>query len=591
MAAQDERSEDEAWEAARKAFQLADTDGNGVLSFDEFERAFLEQFMEQENGRQATGGLGESAAGPTEEPEERGQTPEEDRILEEHRRRLQQQVAAERELSRHGLVSRSHAENGVMQLTSQPHQASEIHGDLEKALAVQALELNNERALNMQLLRDMSQRMKEVMVLLPEAKERAVVELYRQVKKLEISRQSHHEASAALQGIKVQMARRVESMQAAVTQDRQQMSAELAAAKEQVAAVSGEVKRLKESMLVEASMLHERASAAEEALEEERRHMPRVIEDLVQRGVAEGLSTARAQILEEGQAEHAKQVEMMRKVSELEEQLQQQQRALMGAESRLYDQRLEQERKLEEQQERWRVHVVEERAGIVKQLEDAVREKTQLAQTLLLAKQESERRQPPDAHSRSHLLDDVGLARLSQIEASMQELTHCLQHCVAAADATSRETLSERSFLLHSVRALGERGRQLVLEKEQLQHEKQEYVAVLLAAGLHSEHTTNDKPSAQSNAPVPVTVPLPADPTERNHVLAHEATGLRSDSPRVLNTRQIHEGVSRGGPPPLGALGGCNKGQVTGSCGSLSRSVLFPEQPVQHGKEHRAALL
>ena len=93
MAAQDERSEDEAWEAARKAFQLADTDGNGVLSFDEFERAFLEQFMEQENGRQATGGLGESAAGPTEEPEERGQTPEEDRILEEHRRRLQQQVA------------------------------------------------------------------------------------------------------------------------------------------------------------------------------------------------------------------------------------------------------------------------------------------------------------------------------------------------------------------------------------------------------------------------------------------------------------------------------------------------------------------
>ena len=31
------------------------------------------------------------------------------------------------------------------------------------------------------------------------------------VKKLELSRQSHHEASAALQGIKVQMARRVES--------------------------------------------------------------------------------------------------------------------------------------------------------------------------------------------------------------------------------------------------------------------------------------------------------------------------------------------------------------------------------------------
>ena len=105
MAAQDERSEDEAWEAARKAFQVADTDGNGVLSFDEFERAFLEQFMEQ--GRQAAGGVGQSTAGPTEEPEERGQTPEEDRILEEHRRRLQQQVAAERELSRHGLVSRS----------------------------------------------------------------------------------------------------------------------------------------------------------------------------------------------------------------------------------------------------------------------------------------------------------------------------------------------------------------------------------------------------------------------------------------------------------------------------------------------------
>jgi hypothetical protein len=322
MAAQDERSEDEAWEAARKAFQLADTDGNGVLSFDEFERAFLEQFMEQENGRQAAGGVGQSTAGPTEEPEERGQTPEEDRILEEHRRRLQQQVAAERELSRHGLVSRSHAENGVMQLSSQPHQASEIHRDLEKALAVQALELDNERALTLQLLRDMSQRMKEVMVLLPEAKERAVVELYRQVKKLELSRQSHHEASAALQGIKVQMARRVESMQAAVTQDRQQMSAELAAAKEQVAAVSGEVKRLKESMLVEASMLHERARAAEEALEEERRHMPRVIEELVQRGVAEGLSTARARILEEGQAEHAKQVDMMRKISELEEQRQ-----------------------------------------------------------------------------------------------------------------------------------------------------------------------------------------------------------------------------------------------------------------------------
>ena len=466
MAAQDDRSEDEAWEAARKAFQLADTDGNGVLSFDEFERAFLEQFMEQENGRQAAGGVDQSTAGPAEEPEERGQTPEEDRILEEHRRRLQQQVAAERELSRHGLVSRSHAENGVMQLTSQPHQASEIHGDLEKALAVQALELNNERALNMQLLRDMSQRMKEVMVLLPEAKERAVVELYRQVKKLEISRQSHHEASAALQGIKVQMARRVESMQAAVTQDRQQMSAELAAAKEQVAAVSGEVKRLKESMLVEASMLHERASAAEEALEEERRHMPRVIEDLVQRGVAEGLSTARARILEEGQAEHAKQVDMMRRISELEEQLQQQQRALIG-----------------------------------------------------------------------------------------------------------------------------ERGRQLVLEKEQLQHEKQEYVAVLLAAGLHSEHTTNNKSSAQSNAPVSVTAPLPVDRTERNHVLAHDATGLKSDSLRVLNTRQVHEGVSRGGPPPLGALGGCNKGQVASSGGSVRRAVLFPEQPVQHGKEHRASLL
>ena len=589
MAAQDERSEDEAWEAARKAFQLADTDGNGVLSFDEFERAFLEQFMEQENGRQAAGGVGQSTAGPTEEPEERGQTPEEDRILEEHRRRLQQQVAAERELSRHGLVSRSHAENGVMQLSSQPHQASEIHRDLEKALAVQALELDNERALTLQLLRDMSQRMKEVMVLLPEAKERAVVELYRQVKKLELSRQSHHEASAALQGIKVQMARRVESMQAAVTQDRQQMSAELAAAKEQVAAVSGEVKRLKESMLVEASMLHERARAAEEALEEERRHMPRVIEELVQRGVAEGLSTARARILEEGQAEHAKQVDMMRKISELEEQRQQQQRALMGAESRLHDQRLEQERKLEEQQERWRIHVVEERAGIVKQLEDAMREKTQLAQTL--AKQESERRQPPDAHLRSHLLDDLGLAHLSQIEAGVQELTHLLQLCVAAADATSRETLSERSFLLHSVRALGERGRQLVLEKEQLQHEKQEYVAVLLAAGLHSEHTTNNKSSAQSNAPVSVTAPLPVDRTERNHVLAYEATGLRSDSPRVLNTRQVHEGVSRGGPPPLGALGGCNKGQVSSSCGSLSRSVLFPEQPVQHGKEHRASLL
>ena len=50
-----------------------------MLSFDEFERAFLEQFMEQ--GRQAAGGVGQSTSGPTEEPEERGQTPEEDRIL------------------------------------------------------------------------------------------------------------------------------------------------------------------------------------------------------------------------------------------------------------------------------------------------------------------------------------------------------------------------------------------------------------------------------------------------------------------------------------------------------------------------------
>ena len=264
--------EDSAWEMARQAFQMADTNGDGVLSFDEFERAFAQQFLPMgsavtfeagQSGGQVTGsndtgarhadeihlqrhhaylsesvsqretptpngmlqdaitiqtrgfGVTDSQAlqhGPQErriqlastrqeqnemqdfEAAQQGNQTHQRRIdptIQEHQQRLQAQAFAEREIlqvagvpqdvnsgySRRHITGKSIAflhtdaidsERAIEKLVA-------VRKELEQSLAAQAAELDNERELNRHLLVDISQRMKEVMVLLPEAKERAVL--------------------------------------------------------------------------------------------------------------------------------------------------------------------------------------------------------------------------------------------------------------------------------------------------------------------------------------------------------------------------------------------------------------------------------
>ncbi|EKX53269.1 hypothetical protein GUITHDRAFT_133015 [Guillardia theta CCMP2712] len=142
-------------------------------------------------------------------------------------------------------------------------------GELETEVARLTVELHNERKLTEELRQDLRGKMKEFLVLLPESKERAVVELYNEVKKLEISRR------------RLDMSNRVADMREEIEREKERVFNLLQAARRELAIQGGELIEVKSEWERERRRMQEQREEAEEAMEAERRKMFELFQELL----------------------------------------------------------------------------------------------------------------------------------------------------------------------------------------------------------------------------------------------------------------------------------------------------------------------
>ncbi len=86
--------------------------------------------------------------------------------------------------------------------------------------------------------------MREVFVMLPDAKERALMDLYKEAKKLELTRKCGHEASSNFEKMRQQLARRVSNLQSAVASESVRTKETIAALKRQLGSQEESLRKL-----------------------------------------------------------------------------------------------------------------------------------------------------------------------------------------------------------------------------------------------------------------------------------------------------------------------------------------------------------
>ena len=134
-------------------------------------------------------------------------------------------------------------------------------------------------------------------------------------------------------------------------QERQMLGAELASTRDHVQVLRAEARQSLVELQEEVAVQRRRAALAEETLESERARMQCLIEELVERGIAEQVSSLRSHVQDQQRGAQVAQLDMMRKVSELEEKSQEQKQALNRTESLLYEQRMAHQQELAEREE------------------------------------------------------------------------------------------------------------------------------------------------------------------------------------------------------------------------------------------------
>ena len=198
-------------------------------------------------------------------------------------------------------------------------------GSEDNESSVLAAELRNERLLTAELQQNLSERIREVLVLLPAAKEHSLMELYSQRKRLELARLSHHEAASAFDHARMELGRRVHSLQGCIDQERLRMKAELEEMRGDLAKLTADAQMANAEWLSACHALEVRASRAEEMLESERHS----IAEVIQRAVAESVAPLEERLEEQQRTTETMQLRLMSHISELEEQVRKRDEELM----------------------------------------------------------------------------------------------------------------------------------------------------------------------------------------------------------------------------------------------------------------------
>ena len=192
-----------------------------------------------------------------------------------------------------------------------------------------AAELTNERLLTAELQRNLSESMQEVLVLLPSATEQSILELHSQIKRLEISTEGAHRAASAFDRARFDLKRQVTSLQDSILEERHRMTSELEEAQHNLAKLSAEAHTAHEEWRTVCSQLETRAARAEEMLATERQQ----IEDVLQRAVSEERQILQERLEEQQREAETKELELLGRISELEEHVRKRDEALVHLEA------------------------------------------------------------------------------------------------------------------------------------------------------------------------------------------------------------------------------------------------------------------